>query len=101
VGSCALPKPAGARAPATPVPAAPRLRRNTAARPEPPPPGTELPIVGGDAKITFRLLDKAGEPVKDAAGKAYGKQVPVSIVDPRDYVETPVTKVTPGKAALA
>ena len=96
-----LPKAPAPAAPATPPPATTAPAAGTpAAAPEPVPPGTELPVVSGDAKLTFRLLDKAGEPVKDAAGKAYGKQVPVSIVDPRDYVETPVTKVTPGKGSL-
>ena len=97
-----LPKPAPPAAPATPPAAAPAVPTGAAPQPapEPPPPGTELPISGGESRLVFRLLDKAGEPAKDGAGKVYVKDFPVSIFAPTDYVETPVTRVTPGKASL-
>lgn len=97
-----LPKPAPPAVSATPPVAAPAAPAGAAppVAPELPPPGTALPISGGESRLVFRLLDKAGEPMKDGAGKVYVKDFPVSILAPTDYVETPVTRVTPGKGNL-
>lgn len=75
---------------ATPAPVAPA---------EPPPPGSELIPDGGETKITLRLLlDEKGTEFKDDDGKPYGKEVPVTLLAPSDYIETPIGTVTPEKS---
>jgi len=99
-----LPKPPAPAAPATPAPAAPAADgKAPAAATEPPPPGSELSLAGGQSRLTFRLLDRAGNEILDTNGngKPYGGDYTVSLRPPTDYVETPVTTVTPGKGSVS
>src|SRR5262245_659653 len=84
----APPPPAPAAPPTPPAPPTPGTPPVPA--PEPPPPGTELL---GDKPLTLRLLDKNGEPVRDAAGKGrpYGADFPVTILAPSQYVQPSAT----------
>src|SRR5262249_29998122 len=96
-----LPKPAPPAPPATPpaAPAAPPAGTPPPAT-EPPPPGVALPLAAGEGKLTFRLLDKNGNEVKDNAGKIYAKDFAVRLRAPSDYVDTPVTRVAPGRGVI-
>ena len=66
---------------------------------EPPPPGNELIPEAGKTNLTFRLLlDDLGTEFKDDDGKPYGREVPITLLAPADYIDTPVGTVTPEKA---
>jgi hypothetical protein len=101
-----LPKPAPPAAPATPpqpAPTPPAAGQPPTPAPEPPPPGIEVPLTKGEAHLTFRLLDKNGGELKDNGGLGlpYGRNFPVTILSPSEYVKTPVTTITPGKNTVA
>jgi hypothetical protein len=66
---------------------------------EPAPPGAELIPEGGETKLVLRLLlDEKGTEFKDDDGKAYGREVPISLLSPLDYIDIPDRTVTPGKS---
>jgi Carboxypeptidase regulatory-like domain len=65
-----------------------------------PPPGIELAKTKGEARLTFRLLDKNGADLKDDDGRLYGRDLPVTVLSPADYVKTPVATLTPGKGII-
>jgi len=103
-----LPKPAPPAAPAVPPPVAPPPPPGTppVPPPEPPPPGLELPLTKatpearGSRKLALRLLDKKGAPLLDDAKNFYGNDYPVTVLDPSEYVETPVVKMYPAKTVV-
>ncbi len=99
-----LPKAAPPPAPVTPPPVVAPVadpKQPPPPAPEPPPPGVELPLTKGAGQLTFRLLDKNGGVLKDDNGRPYGKQFPVNVMSPAEYVKTPVATVTPGKGTMS
>jgi hypothetical protein len=95
----AAPPAAPPTTPAAAPPAVPVAAPAPIAPPEPPPPGGELTPDGGETKLALRLLlDEKGTEFKDDDGKPYGKEVPITLLAPSDYIETPVGTITPEKS---